>query len=149
MSIKETLRTDMVKSMKAKEPWATQVLRNLVGAITVAEKDKRNGQELSEDEVTAVLNKVAKRCDTTAEEFRKADHIERAEAEEKEAAFIRVYLPAPMTQADIEAVVAEAVAETGVTSMKEMSKVMKAVMARDGMNLYGKEVSAAVRSQLA
>lgn len=148
-TLKETLVAERTSKMKTRDAWSTQVMRNVIGAIEIAEKEKRNGADLTEAEVTAVVSKLAKRYESNAEGYDQTGHEERAAAERAEATYIRSFLPAQLTQEDITAVVKEVIAETGVTEMSQMSQVMKKVMAREGMNLYGKEVSAAVRAQLA
>jgi uncharacterized protein YqeY len=84
-----------------------------------------------------------------AEMFRKAGRIDQAEKEETEKALIESYLPAGASEAEIDAALAEALAETGVTSLKQMGVVMKATQARlQGKTVDGKALSDKVRSKL-
>jgi uncharacterized protein YqeY len=97
----------------------------------------------------AILKSLIKQRIDAAEMFRKAGRIEQAEKEEAEKALIETYLPAGASEAEIDAAVTEAMAETGVTSLKQMGVVMKAVQAKlKGKTVDGKALSDKVRSKL-
>ena len=86
---------------------------------------------------------------SAAEMWRKAGRIPEAEKEEAEKALIESYLPAGASEAEIDAAIAEAMAETGATSIKQMGVVMKAVQAKlTGKSVDGKSLSDKVRSKL-
>jgi hypothetical protein len=96
-----------------------------------------------------VLKSLVKQRIDAAEAFRKAGRVEQAEKEEAERALIESYLPAAATDEEIEAAVAEALAETGATSLKQMGVAMKAAQARlKGKTVDGKALSDKVRSRL-
>ena len=96
-----------------------------------------------------VLKTLIKQRIEAAEAFRKAGRAEQAEKEEAERALIETYLPAAASEQEIEAAVAEALAETGATSPKQMGLVMKAAQARlKGKTVDGKALSDKVRSRL-
>jgi uncharacterized protein YqeY len=96
-----------------------------------------------------VLKSLVKQRMDAAEAFRKAGRAEQAEKEEAERALIESYLPAGATEQEMDAAVAEALAETGATSLKQMGVVMKAAQARlKGKTVDGKTLSDKVRSRL-
>jgi uncharacterized protein YqeY len=96
-----------------------------------------------------ILKQLIKQRIDAAEMFRKAGRIEQAEKEEAERVLIESYLPAAAGEAEIEAAIAAALAETGVTSLKQMGVVMKAAQARlQGKTVDGKALSEKVRSRL-
>ena len=96
-----------------------------------------------------ILKMLIKQRIDAAEMFRKAGRTEQADKEEAEKAIIEAYLPAGASEAEIDAAIAEALAETGVTSLKQMGVVMKAVQARlKRKTVDGKALSDKVRSKL-
>jgi uncharacterized protein YqeY len=96
-----------------------------------------------------VLKSLIKQRTDAAEMFRKGGREEQAQKEETERALIETYLPAGASEAEIEAAIAEAMAETGVTSQKQMGVVMKAVQAKlKGKTVDGKALSDKVRARL-
>lgn len=96
-----------------------------------------------------VLKSLIKQRMDAAEMFRKAGRIEQAEKEEAEKELIETYLPASASDAEIEAAIAEALAETGATSPKQMGAVMKASQAKlKGKTVDGKALSDKVRAKL-
>ena len=101
----------------------------------------------SDDELT-VLRRERKRRLDAAEQFRGAGRDELAAGEEAEAEMIAGYLPAELSDDDLRAIVADAIAETGATSPKEMGAVMKAAMAKVDGRADGKRVSGLVREAL-
>ncbi len=101
------------------------------------------------DDELAVLRRERKRRLEAAAQFRDADRPELAEQEEREAELIAGYLPAELSDEELDAVVAAAVSETGASEPKDMGQVMKLVMARTGGRADGKRASARVREALA
>jgi len=96
-----------------------------------------------------VLKSLIKQRTDAAEMFRKGGRIQQAEKEEAERALIETYLPAGASDAEIEAAIAAALAETGVTSLKQMGVVMKAAQAKlAGKTVDGKSLSDKVRARL-
>jgi hypothetical protein len=97
----------------------------------------------------AVLKTLIKQRIEAADAFRKAGRAEQADKEEAERRLIEAYLPAAATEAEVDAAVAEALAETGVTALKQMGVAMKAVQARlQGKTVDGKSLSDKVRAKL-
>jgi uncharacterized protein YqeY len=104
---------------------------------------------LDEAAEMAILKSLIKQRQDASEMFRKAGRAEQADKEDAEKVIIEAYLPAGASEADIDTAIAEALAETGVTSLKQMGVVMKATQARlKGKTVDGKALSDKVRSKL-
>lgn len=148
MSLKERITSDMTAAMKSKEAARLSTLRMVKAAVQNREIEK--GGELSDDELTKLLQSLVKQRRDSVEQYEKAGRAELAEKEQAEIAVIEEYLPQAASREEIERAVAEAVAETGASSMKEMGAVMKAALAKlAGKNADGKTVSEVVKQELA
>ncbi len=141
MAITEQLRTDINAAMKAGERERVSALRLVLSELQKAAK------EGSDDEL-AVLRRERKRRLDAAEQFRGAGRSELADQEESEAGLIQGYLPAELGDAELEVLVAQAIAQTGASDPKDMGQVMKVVMAQTAGRADGKRVSARVREAL-
>jgi uncharacterized protein YqeY len=137
----DTVKTDMTTAMKAGDRQRTQALRLLLSELQKAEKEGR-------DDEVAVLRRERKRRDDAAQAYRDADRAELAEQEEYEAGLISEYLPAELSDGELDAIVAEAVEATGAESPKDMGKVMGVAMGKVGGKADGKRVSAKVKEKL-
>ena len=147
MSLKERITGDMTAAMKAKEAGRLSTLRMVKAAVQNREIEK--GGELTEEELTKTLQSLVKQRRDSVEQYEKAGRAELAGKERAEIAVIEEYLPQAASREEIERAVAEAVAETGASSLKEMGAVMKAALARlAGRNADGKVVSEVVKSKL-
>ena len=137
----------MTAAMKAREAGRLSTLRMVKAAVQNREIEK--GGELSEEELAKVLQSLVKQRRDSVEQYEQAGRAELAEKERAEIAVIEEYLPQAASREEIERAVAEAVAETGASSLKEMGAVMKAALARlAGRNADGKTVSEVVKSKL-
>ena len=146
MTLSERLQTDMTAAMKAKDALRLSTLRMVRSAMQYAKVQKR--AELTDDDVLGVLSKEAKQRRESAEEFRKGGRPELADKEEAEAAIIVEYLPQQMSEAEIRALVSEAVAGTGASTAKDMGKVMGWLSPRTKGRADGRQVSEIVREAL-
>ncbi len=147
MSLIDRVQQDMVAAMKGREEARLSGLRMIKAALMKQKVD--SPKPLDEAAEMQVLKSLVKQRTDAAEMFRKGGRPEQAEKEEAERALIESYLPAGATEAEIEAAIAEALAETGVTSLKQMGVVMKATQARlKGKTVDGKALSDKVRSKL-
>ena len=146
MSITERIQADTTAAAKAKDRKRLAALRLLLDALNKEAKEAR--RELDEQREVAVLKRERKRRAEAAEAYRKGGRGEPAAAEEAEAEMIAQYLPAEISDDELEGLVADALSETGAASQKEMGKVMSAVMAKAGGRADGKRVSELVRSKL-
>ena len=127
--------------MKAGERERVRALRMVADALQKAEKD--NGGEPVE-----VLQRERKRRLEAAEAYRDGGRAEAADAEQREADLIASYLPEQLSDEDLNAIVGDAVAESGASSPQEMGKVMAVVMPKVKGRADGKRVSAAVKEML-
>ena len=147
MPLIDQVQTEMVAAMKAKDEARLSALRMIKAALMKQKVD--SPKPLDEAAEMAVLKQLVKQRIDAADAFRKAGRIEQAEKEEAERALIESYLPAAATEAEIDAAIAAATGETGVTSLKQMGVVMKAVQEKlKGKSVDGKTLSDKVRSKL-
>ncbi|HWE09727.1 MAG TPA: GatB/YqeY domain-containing protein [Solirubrobacteraceae bacterium] len=141
MSVTEQLRTDMTTAMKAGE-------KTRVGALRLVLSELQKAAKEGGDDELAVLRRERKRRLDAATQFRDGGRPELADQEESEAALIATYLPAELSDDELDVIVAAAIADTGASSPRDMGHVMKAVMAASGGRADGKRTSARVREAL-
>ena len=127
--------------MRAREKERLHALRLIASELQKAEKDQ------SGDEVQ-VLQRERKRRLEAAEAYRDGGRDEQAESEEREAEIIASYMPEQLSDDQLDAIVGDAVAESGASSPREMGKVMALVMPKVKGQADGKRVSAAVKGKL-
>jgi len=148
MPLMDQVQKDMTAAMKNREEARLSALRMVKAALMKQKVD--SPKPLDEAAEMQVLKSLIKQRIDAAEMFRKGGRVEQAEKEEAERVLIESYLPAAAGEAEIEAAIAEALAETGVTSVKQMGVVMKAAQAKlKGKMVDGKSMSEKVRSRLA
>lgn len=137
----------MVGAMKGREEARLSALRLIKAALMKLKVD--SPKPLDEAAEMQVLKSLIKQRIDAADMFRQAGRASQAEKEEAERALIESYLPAGASEAEIEAAISESLAETGVTSLKQMGVVMKSAQARlKGKTVDGKALSEKVRSRL-
>ena len=131
----------MTAAMKARE-------RERVGALRMLLSELQKAAKEGNDDEIAVLRRERKRRLEAAELFREGGRLELADREAAEATLIETYLPVELGDAELEAIIKDAVAETGASELKDMGRVMKVVMARAGGRVDGKRASTRVREAL-
>jgi uncharacterized protein len=141
MTVTEQLRSDITGAMKAGE-------KERVGALRLVLSELQKAQKEGGDDELTVLRRERKRRLDAAEQFRDGGRPELADQEESEAELIAGYLPAELTDEELDQMIVSAIAETGASSPKDMGQVMKAVMAASGGRADGKRTSARVRTAL-
>jgi uncharacterized protein len=141
VTITEQIRSDMTSAMKAGEKQRVGALRLVLSELQKAAKEG-DGDDLS------VLRRERKRRLDAAGQFRDGGRPELADQEESEASLIATYLPAELDDAELDAMIATAIAETGASEPKDMGQVMKAVMTKAGGRADGRRASARVREAL-
>jgi uncharacterized protein YqeY len=146
LSITERIQADTTAAAKAQDRERLGTLRLVLDALNKEAKEARGA--LDEQREVAVLKRERKRRVEAAEAYRKGGRDEAAASEEAEAAVIEGYLPTEISDDELEALIADALSETGAASQKEMGKVMAAVMAKAGGRADGRRVSELVRSKL-
>ncbi len=147
MGMAEQIDKDLLAAMKAQEPLRLSVLRMIKAALK--NKQIELGKPLDNAEDLAVLRTLVKQHRESVEQFREGGREDLAKKEEAEVKIVESYLPAAVTEQEMDAAVAAALAETGAAGPKDMGKVMKALMARfAGRNVDGKRVNEKVRTKL-
>lgn len=141
MSVLEQVQDDARTALKAREREKVAALRLVVDAL---QQDAKLGKG---DEI-AVLQRERKKRIEAAEAYEGAGRAEQAAGERFEVELIEAYLPAQLSDEELDGMVAEAVEETGATEQKQMGQVMSAVMPKVAGRADGKRVSAAVRKRL-
>jgi uncharacterized protein len=147
MALIDQVQQDMVAAMKSRDEARLSALRMVKAALMKQKVD--SPKPLDEAAEMQVLKSLIKQRIDAAEMFRKGGRPEQAEKEEAERVLIESYLPAAATEAEIDSAIAEAVAETGAASAKQMGVVMKAVQAKlKGKTVDGKALSEKVKAKL-
>jgi len=148
MPLLDRIQKDMVSAMKSKDEARLSAVRMIKTALKKLEVDSM--KPLDEATEMQVLNSLIKQRTESAEMFRKGGRPEMADKEEAEGTLIESYMPAPATPEEMEEAIAAALAETQVTSAKQMGVVMKAAQAKlAGKRVDGKALSEKVRARLA
>lgn len=146
--LKDQLRTDMTAAMKAKDKTTTTVLRAALAALTTAEVSGLTAHDLTDDQELDVLTKQVRQRKDSAQAYADGGRTELAEAELTEAAILQRYLPAPLTDAELERLVDDEIAAAGEVSLKQMGMIIKAVNAKAQGRAEGAKVAAIVKGRL-
>jgi uncharacterized protein YqeY len=149
MTLAERINRDLTAAMKAKDAARTSTLRMAKAAIMNKEIDKKSA--LDDAETLKLLQGLVKQREDSADQYGKAGRFELAEKEAAEITLLKSYLPAEVSDAEVQAAVDKAVAETGASSLKDMGKAMKAALAAlsaSGKAVDGKRVNEAVKKKL-
>jgi len=147
-SLKDRLNADLTAAMKARDELVTATLRMALTAVRMEEVAGKTARSLSDQEVLAVLTREAKKRREAAEAFMAGGRAELAERERAEGVVLDRYLPAQLGDEDLADVVRKALAETGVTDVKQLGKAMKAAQAEVAGRAEGGRVAAEVRRQI-
>ena len=147
--LKDRLKNDLTASMKARDELRTATLRMALTALGNEEVAGKAARALSDAEELTVLTREAKKRREAAEAFRSGGASQRADRELAEEEVLAQYLPAQLSDDELDALVAQAVSETGATGPHAMGAVMKVVGPRVAGRAEGGRVAAAVRARLA
>jgi len=146
MTTRAELDGALKEAMRAGDELRKGTIRMVIAAIKQAEIDRRI--TLDENGITAVLQKEVKSRREAIADADKAGRVDLADQARSEIAILEIFLPKAMTEADLETLARQAIAETGATSAKEMGAVMKALMPKLQGRAAGDQVSAMVRKLL-
>jgi len=147
MSLKDKIVNDLTDAMKAKDANRLSVLRMVKANLMNRQIEK--GADLTDEEITKALQSLVKQRRDSIEQYENAGRAELAEKEKSELVVIEDYLPQAASKEEIEKAVAEAISETGASSIKEMGAVMKAAQTKlAGKSADGKLVSETVKAKL-
>jgi uncharacterized protein YqeY len=147
VSLRDRIQIDVTAAMRSGDALRRDVLRMAQNAVYAVEK--RDRRELGDDDVTAILSREVKTRRESIEAFRKGAREDLAAKEEAEIAILTEYLPEPLDDAAIQALVGEAVAATGASSARDLGKVMGWLSPRTRGRADGRRVSELVAQALA
>ncbi|MHB8510614.1 MAG: GatB/YqeY domain-containing protein [Actinomycetota bacterium] len=145
--LRDQIPEELKEAMKARDSVRVSTLRLLLTAMKNAKVERMH--ELEDDEVLEIASKEAKRRRESIEAFTNAGRTDLAEKESAELAVLQSYLPEEITEAELSALVDQAIAESGATGPQQMGLVMKALMPKVKGRADGAVVSALVKSKLA
>jgi uncharacterized protein YqeY len=146
MTLKERITEDMKTAMRSGEKDRLAVIRLLQAAIKQREVDERI--TLDDAQITAVLEKMIKQRRESVVAFEKGARADLVAKENAEIAILQPYLPAQLSEADLDALIAEAIASTGAASIKDMGKVMGVVKAKAAGKADMGAVGARIKAKL-
>ncbi|MEN7342764.1 MAG: GatB/YqeY domain-containing protein [Pseudomonadota bacterium] len=144
--LKEQLTNDMKAAMKGGEKDKLTVIRMAMAAVKQREVDERI--ELDDAAVLAVIEKMVKQRRESISQYEKGGRPELAAAEAAEIDVLKVYLPEPLSDDELAAIIDDAISSTGAASMRDMGKVMAAVKAAAAGRADMGKVSADIKSRL-
>ena len=147
MSLIATIEEQVRAATLARDAPRRDALRLILASLRSAEKDLQ--RPLSDDEELQVLQRERKRRLEAAEAFHAAGRDEQAAQEEAELAVLEEFMPAPLSEDELERIVDDAIAENGATSIRDMGRVMADVMPQIAGRADGSAVSQLVREKLA
>ncbi|MFA0777407.1 MAG: hypothetical protein PVTTEEND_001121 [Candidatus Fervidibacter sp.] len=146
MSLKERIDADYKAAMKVRDAVKVSVLRLLRSAIHNAEIDRQRA--LTDDEILGVIQSKIRKRRESIEAFQQGVRADLAEREQAELAILEAYLPQPLSRAELEVLVRETIREVGALSVRDMGKVMAALMPKVRGRADGREVNELVRQLL-
>lgn len=146
MSLKQQITEDMKTAMRAKDTARLGAIRLLLAAIKQREVDERI--EVSDTDVIAVIEKMIKQRRDSITQYEAAARQELADAEKFEISVLQAYMPQPMSEAEVAAAIADAIASSGAKSPQEMGKVIALLKPQLAGRADMGKVSALVKAQL-
>lgn len=145
----DRLRADLTTAMKARQTLQVRVIRAALTAIQTEQVATAEARELSRDEEQAVLTREVRKRKESAELYQQGGRPELAEAELAEVQVLEAYLPAALSEAEIDQIVVEAVAAAGPqASLRQMGQIMKTITARTQGRADGSVIAAKVKAML-
>lgn len=147
MSLKEQLFSDLKTAMKEKDNVRKEVIQIVRAGVLQIEKDNKI-DNLDDDSVLSVISKEIKKINDVMPDFERAQRQDLIDEANKKIELLKAYLPEQMSEAEIEAVVAEAIKETGAQTPRDMGKVMGNVTAKTKGKADNKLVSTVVKRML-
>jgi len=141
-ALTEKIRADLTAAMKAQEKERLSTLRMLQAALK--NEQINTGQELSDEEAMTVIRKAVKQRQDSIEQYTNAGRTELADKEKSEMELLKTYLPAEMSEEELESGLREIIASTGAQSKKDMGKVMKEATAKFKGRADGKKIQEVV-----
>jgi len=147
-TLKSRLQSDLTAAIRSRDEVVSSTLRLTLTAITTEEVAGKTARELSDDEVLKVIVREAKKRREAAEAFAAGGRPESAERERAEGVVLAAYLPAQLSDDELKAIVADAIAATGASGPQAMGQVMKVVRPKVGDKAEGGRIAAEIKSRL-
>ena len=147
MTLRATIQEDMKAAMRSREAERLAAIRLLWSAVKQREVDER--KELGDAEVTAVIDRMIKQRRDSIAQFEQGGRADLAAKEQQELVVLQAYMPQALTQAEVDAAVAAAIASTGAASAADMGKVMALLKPQLAGRTDLAKVSAMVKARLA
>lgn len=148
MNIFEQVNSDIKAAMKAREKETLEALRGIKKVMLEAKTAKGADADLSDEEAIKIISKLAKQGNDSANIYKEQGREDLCEQELKQVAVFEKYLPAKMSEEELEASVKAIIAEVGATSMKDMGKVMGIASKKLAGKADGSAISVKVRALL-
>jgi len=148
MSLQEKVMTELKAAMRAKDAVKLEALRAIKSGILLAQTENGSKEEISEDAELKLLQKLVKQRKDSAVIYKEQNREDLAKPELEQAAVIEQFLPAQLSEAEVEAVVKSIIAKTGAEGMKDMGKVMGMASEELAGKADGKTISTLVKKNL-
>ncbi len=146
MSLNAQIKSDIKDAMRAKETVKRDTLRNIQAAVKQIEVDER--RDVTDADLETILMKYLKQREDAKVQFADAGRNDLVEKEDVEIAIVKVYLPEPMDDSELEATIKEVITSVGAESMKDMGKVMGGAKAAIGSRANGGRINVMVKKLL-
>lgn len=148
MSLSANIMDEIKTAMRAKDTIALEALRAIKSELLLAQTSTGSKEEISEDEEIKLLQKLVKMRKDSARIFTEQNRPDLAEPELAQIAVIEKFLPAQLSEEEVEAVIAKIIADTGASGIASMGKVMGLASAQLGGTAEGKTISSIVKKLL-
>ena len=148
MSLSANIMEEIKTAMRAKDTVALEALRAIKSELLLAQTASGNKEEISEEEEIKLLQRLVKTRKDSANIFTQQNRMDLADPELAQIAVIEKFLPAQLSEAEVEAVIAKIIAETGASGIASMGKVMGIASAQLGGTAEGKTISTIVKKLL-
>jgi uncharacterized protein len=147
LSLIKRIEDELKRAVVERDEERRDALRLILNALRNAEKELQ--RPLHDEEELQVLQRERKRRQEAAEAFRQGNREEQAQGEERELAVLEEFMPEPLSEEELEAIIDDAIAENGATSLRDLGRVMADVMPQVAGRAEGSVVSQLVREKLA
>lgn len=144
----DTINQDLKEAMRNKDETAKLALRSIKTGIMEAERAGKTLRTLNDQEIQQVIARLAKQRKDAIEQYEKGGRADLAAAEKAELAVLERYLPQPLTEEELEAIVRAAIQETGASSARDLGQVMRVAMGRVAGRADGRAVNQVARRLL-
>jgi len=144
--LKDRLKNDLKEAMKAKDTVKRDTIRFLMSALKQVEVDER--KELSDEDIIKIIQKSAKQREDSMAQYKDAGRDDLYQKELNELNILKSYLPAQLSDDELKEIVKNTIEKTGATSMKDIGKVMGAVIKECAAKADGKRINAVVKELL-